>query len=176
MIKNISLNETRSGVIKILKAMGGNIVTENIKQNNGEITGDLLIKSSKLHNIKIPPDIIPNIIDEIPILTVAGILASGKFSVRNAKELRGKESDRISAICYNLKHLGLNVTEFEDGFECDGEINNPFPVFESFEDHRIAMSFGILSLLLLNGGKVNNFNSVAISNPDFIKQLKTISR
>jgi 3-phosphoshikimate 1-carboxyvinyltransferase len=72
--------------------------------------------------------------------------------------------------------LGLNVTEFEDGFEFDGEINNPFPVFESFEDHRIAMSFGILSLLLLNGGKVNNFNSVAISNPDFIKQLKTISR
>ena len=176
LIKNVSLNETRSGIITILKAMGGNIETENIKQNNGEITGDLLIKSSKLHNIEIPPDIIPNIIDEIPILTVAGILASGKFSVRNAKELRGKESDRISAICYNLKHLGLNVTEYEDGFECDGEINNPFPVFESFEDHRIAMSFGILSLLLLNGGKVNNFNSVSISNPDFIKQLKTISR
>jgi 3-phosphoshikimate 1-carboxyvinyltransferase len=176
LIKNVSLNETRSGIITILKAMGGNIETENIKQNNGEITGDLLIKSSKLHNIEIPPDIIPNIIDEIPVLTITGILASGKFSIRNAKELRGKESDRISAICYNLKHLGLNVTEFEDGFECDGEINNPFPVFESFEDHRIAMSFGILSLLLLNGGKVNNFSSVSISNPDFIKQLKTISR
>jgi 3-phosphoshikimate 1-carboxyvinyltransferase len=176
LIKNVSLNETRNGVITILKAMGGNIETDNIKQNNGEISGDLIIKTSMLHNIEIPSDIIPNIIDEIPILTIAGILASGKFSIRNAKELRGKESDRISAICFNLKHLGLNVTEFEDGFEFDGEINNPFPVFESFEDHRIAMSFGILSLLLLNGGKVNNFNSVAISNPDFIKQLKTISR
>jgi 3-phosphoshikimate 1-carboxyvinyltransferase len=176
VIKNVSLNETRNGIITILKAMGGNITSENIKQNNGETTGDLFIKTGSLHNIEIPSDIIPNIIDEIPILTIAGILAEGKFSVRNAKELRGKESDRINAICYNLKHLGLNVTEYEDGFEFDGEITNPFPVFESFEDHRIAMSFGILSLLLLNGGKVNNFNSVAISNPDFIKQLKTISR
>jgi 3-phosphoshikimate 1-carboxyvinyltransferase len=176
LIKNVSLNETRNGVIIILKAMGGNIETENIKQNNGELSGDLLIKTSKLHNIEIPSDIIPNIIDEIPILTMAGILATGKFSIRNAKELRGKESDRISAICYNLKHLGLNVTEFEDGFEFDGDITNPFPVFESFEDHRIAMSFAILSLLLHTGGKVDKFNSVAISNPDFMKQLKTISR
>jgi 3-phosphoshikimate 1-carboxyvinyltransferase len=175
LIKNVSLNETRNGFITILKSMGGNIATENIKQNNGEVSGDLLIKTSKLDNIEIPTDIIPNIIDEIPILTIAGILASGKFSIRNAKELRGKESDRISAICFNLKLLGLNVTEFEDGFEFDGDIHNHFPVFQSFEDHRIAMSFGILSLLLLNGGKVNNFNSVAISNPDFIKQLKTIS-
>lgn len=176
LIKNVSLNETRNGVITILKAMGGNITSENIKQNNGETTGDLLIKTSPLHNIEIPSDIIPNIIDEIPILTIAGILSEGRFSVRNAKELRGKESDRINAICYNLKHLGLNVTEYEDGFEFDGRITNPFPVFESFEDHRIAMSFGILSLLLLNGGKVDNFKSVAISNPDFIKQLKTITR
>jgi 3-phosphoshikimate 1-carboxyvinyltransferase len=176
IIKNVSLNETRSGIITILKAMGGNIDTDNIKRNAGEISGDLIIKTSKLKNIEIPPYIIPNIIDEIPLLAVAGILAEGKFSIRNAKELRGKESDRISAVCHNLKLLGLNVTEFDDGFEFDGEIKNPHPVFESFGDHRIAMSFGILSLLLFNGGKVNNFNSVTISNPDFIKQLKTISR
>jgi 3-phosphoshikimate 1-carboxyvinyltransferase len=176
LIKNISLNETRNGVVTILNAMGANIETKNIKQNNGELSGDLIIKSSKLHNIEIPSEIIPNIIDEIPILTIAGILASGKFSIRNAKELRGKESDRISAICSNLNHLGLRVIEFEDGFEFEGEITNPFPVFESFEDHRIAMSFGILSLLLPNGGKVDGFNSVSISNPDFIKQLKSISR
>ena len=175
LIKNVSLNETRNGVVTILKSMGGNIVTEDIKQNNGELSGSLLIKTSSLHNIEIPHDIIPNIIDEIPILTIAGILAAGKFSIRNAKELRGKESDRIIAICSNLKHLGLDVTEFEDGFEFDGNITNPFPVFESFEDHRIAMAFGILSLLLPNGGKVDGFNSVSISNPDFIKQLKTVT-
>jgi 3-phosphoshikimate 1-carboxyvinyltransferase len=176
LIKNVSLNETRNGVVTILKAMGANIETDNIRQNNGELSGDLIIKTSKLHNIEIPSGIIPNIIDEIPILTIAGILAEGKFSIRNAKELRGKESDRISALCCNLQHLGLNVTEFGDGFEFDGEITNPFPVFESFDDHRIAMSFAILSLLLPNGGKVDGFNSVSISNPDFIKQLKTITR
>jgi len=144
--------------------------------NSGEVSGDLVIRSSDLHNIEIPADIIPNIIDEIPVLAVTGILAEGKFSVRHAKELRGKESDRIKAVCFNLKHLGLTVTEFEDGFEFDGAINNQNPVFESFNDHRIAMSFGILSLLLFNGGKVNNFNAVSISNPDFISQLKIISR
>ena len=176
IIKNVSFNETRSGILKILKTMGGNIEIENIQHNSGEFSGDLLIRTSKLHNIEISPDLIPNIIDEIPILAVTGILASGKFSIRSAKELRGKESDRISAICFNLKLLGLNVIEFEDGFEFDGEIKNQFPVFQSFEDHRIAMSFSILSLLLFNGGKVDKFNSVSVSNPDFIKQLKTISR
>jgi 3-phosphoshikimate 1-carboxyvinyltransferase len=176
LIKNVSINETRIGIITILKSMGGNITAENIKHNSGEISGDLLIKTSSLKNIEIPKNIIPNIIDEIPILAVAGVIADGKFSIRNAKELRGKESDRISAVCYNLKLLGLNVTEFEDGFEFDGVIKNQYPVFDSFGDHRIAMSFGILSLLLSNGGKINNFNSVNISNPDFIKQLKTISR
>jgi 3-phosphoshikimate 1-carboxyvinyltransferase len=175
-IKNVSLNESRSGIVKILKEMGGNIETENLKENSGEVSGDLIIKTSSLHNIKIPADIIPNIIDEIPILAVAGILAEGKFSIRNAKELRGKESDRISAVCFNLKLLGLNVTEFDDGFEFDGDIMNKYPVFESFFDHRIAMAFSILCLFLVNGGKVNNFDSVIISNPDFINQLKTISR
>lgn len=173
---NVSLNESRTGIIKIFKIMGGNIEIENIKTNSGEVSGDLVIKSSPLQNVEIPADIIPNIIDEIPILAVAGILAEGKFSIRNAKELRGKESDRIKAVCFNLEHLGLNVTEFDDGFEVDGLIINQNPVFESFNDHRIAMAFGILSLLLFNGGKVNNFNSVSISNPDFIEQLKIISR
>jgi len=173
---NVSLNESRTGIIKIFKLMGGNIETENIKVNSGEVSGDLVIKSSNLHNIEIPANIIPNIIDEIPVLAVTGLLAEGKFSVRHATELRGKESDRIKSVCFNLKHLGLNVTEFEDGFEFDGDVINHYPVFESFNDHRIAMSFGILSLLLFNGGKVNNFNSVSISNPDFISQLKIISR
>jgi 3-phosphoshikimate 1-carboxyvinyltransferase len=175
-LTNVSLNESRTGIIKIFKMMGGNIETENINVNAGETSGDLVIKSSMLHNIEIPADIIPNIIDEIPVLAAVGVMADGKFSVRHAKELRGKESDRIKAVCFNLKLLGLDVTEFEDGFEFDGKTNNPNPVFESFNDHRIAMSFSILSLLLFTGGKVNNFDSVSISNPDFIEQLKIISR
>jgi 3-phosphoshikimate 1-carboxyvinyltransferase len=175
-INNVSLNETRIGILTILRSMGAKIETDDVRQSSGEVSGDLIIRSSRLQNINIAPEIIPNIIDEIPILAVIGILASGRFSIRNAKELRGKESDRIKAVCHNLKHLGLNVIEFDDGFEFDGTITNPFPVFESFDDHRIAMAFAILSLLLFNGGKVNKFNCVSISNPDFINQLKTISR
>ncbi len=173
-INHISLNETRTGVINLLEEMGANIQKENVRTVAGEPIGDILVESSVLKNIEIKGEIIPNIIDEIPILTVAGIFAEGGFSIYNAEELRGKESDRIESICKNLKTLGLDVEEYADGFGFGGKIKNYNPVFESFNDHRIAMSFGILSLLLKNGGSVNNFNCVNISNPDFLNQIKSV--
>ncbi len=176
MIKNVSMNKSRTGIISVLKKMGAKIDVQNEKIIAGEPLGDLLIQSSGLKNIEIEEEIIPNIIDEIPILTVAGIFAEGNFFIRNAEELRGKETDRIYSICYNLKVLGFKVEEFEDGFSFEGRITNNFPLFESFGDHRIAMSFGILSLLLLDGGKVNNFECVSISNPNFNKQINKIVR
>ena len=154
--------------------MGAEIKNESVKEMNGEIFGDLSIRSSRLKNIKMNEKIIPNIIDEIPILSVASIFAEGKFEIYNVSELRAKETDRINAICYNMKLLGLEVEEKNDGFSISGEIKNNSVVFESFWDHRIAMSFGILSLLLKNGGKVNNFECAAISNPDFLEQLSKI--
>jgi 3-phosphoshikimate 1-carboxyvinyltransferase len=155
--------------------MGGNIVTENQKLIAGEPFGDIVVRSSELTNINIPGELIPNIIDEIPVLSIAGILTDGEFKIKNASELRGKESDRITAVCQNLKILGLKVEEYEDGYQVSGQIKNDSPVFESFGDHRIAMSFGILSLLLKKGGKINNFDCVNISNPDFINQIKKIA-
>ncbi len=175
-IKNVSLNETRTGILQVLKEMGGNVGRENEREAAGEPLGDLIVRGSELKNIFIQEEIISNIIDEIPILSIAGIFAEGDFTIRNASELRGKETDRISAICYNLKLLGLQVEEYEDGFSFGGKINNGNPVFESFGDHRIAMAFGILSMLLHSGGKINNFDCVSISNPDFIKQIKNITR
>ena len=173
-VKNVSLNETRTGILKVLIAMGGKIEIDNIKQSSGEDYGDIIASSSELKNIVIDQKIIPNIIDEIPILSIAGIFADGKFEIKNASELRGKETDRIKSICHNLKNLGLFVEEYEDGFSCSGTISNFHPTFESFGDHRIAMAFGILSLLLKGGGKVDNFNCVNISNPNFLTQLKSI--
>lgn len=173
-IKDVSLNETRTGILTVLKKMGADIETGNERTIAGEALGDIIVKSSSLINIEIPVDIIPNIIDEIPILSIAGIFADGKFVIKNASELRGKETDRIHAIVHNLKILGLEVEESEDGFTCSGEIKNSTPVFESYGDHRIAMAFGVLSLILQSGGKVNNFDCAAISNPDFMKQLKNI--
>lgn len=175
-IKNVSLNETRTGIIYILRKMGAKIESENERTIAGEPLGDLIIYSSKLKNIEISKEIIPNIIDEIPILSIAGIFAEGFFTIKNAGELRGKETDRIKAVCHNLKSLGLLVEEYEDGFSFNGEIKNDPPVFESFSDHRIAMAFGILSLILQGEGKVNNFECVSISNPNFINQINRIVR
>ncbi|MFZ1519961.1 MAG: 3-phosphoshikimate 1-carboxyvinyltransferase [Ignavibacteriaceae bacterium] len=174
IIKNVSLNPTRTGFIDVLKRMGANIYFEDIKTSSNEEYGNLIVKSSSLKNIKIDSDIIPNIIDEIPILTIAGIFAEGEFVIENAKELRVKESDRIKSICYNLNLLGLRVEESEDGFKVSGIINNSKPVFESFGDHRIAMSFSILSMILEKGGEVNGFECVAISNPKFEEQINLI--
>lgn len=174
IIKNVSLNTTRTGFIDVLKKMGANISFEDIKTSSNEEYGNIIIKSSSLKNIRIDSQIIPNIIDEIPILTIAGIFAEGEFVIENAKELRVKESDRIKSICYNLNLLGLRVEESEDGFKVSGIINNSKPVFGSFGDHRIAMSFAILSMLLDNGGEVNGFECVAISNPKFEEQINSI--
>jgi 3-phosphoshikimate 1-carboxyvinyltransferase len=173
-IKDVSLNETRTGILTVLKRMGAKIENENERIISGEALGDIIVRSSALNNIEIPVEIIPNIIDEIPILSIAGIFAEGEFKIKNAAELRGKETDRINAVCHNLKILGLEVEEYEDGFAFSGKIKNYSPVFESFGDHRIAMAFAILSLILQGGGKVDNFECAGISNPDFINQLKQI--
>jgi 3-phosphoshikimate 1-carboxyvinyltransferase len=174
IIRNVSLNPSRTVFIDVLKKMGANIYYEKIKTSSNEEYGNVVVKSSSLRNIKISSDIIPNIIDEIPILTVSGIFADGDFVVENAKELRVKESDRIKSICSNLKLLGLNVEEKEDGFKVSGSIKKSKPVFESFGDHRIAMAFAILSLILDSGGEVNGFECVDISNPKFEEQVRTI--
>jgi 3-phosphoshikimate 1-carboxyvinyltransferase len=154
--------------------MGGNIEIKNEQIKNGEKRGDIIVKSSELKNIKIPSAIIPNIIDEIPILAIAGLFAQGNFEIRNAKELRQKESDRIKSVCENLRLLGVDLIEFEDGFEINGRPNKEKVTFESHDDHRIAMAFSVLSCIIEQGGEVNNFECVSISNPDFLNQLKEI--
>ncbi len=174
LIRDVSLNPTRTGFIEVLKKMGADISFENIRTSSNEEFGNVLVRSSSLKNITINSQIIPNIIDEIPALAIAGIFADGDFLIDNAKELRVKESDRIRSICLNFKHLGLNVEEKQDGFSVDGSIKNFNPIFESYGDHRIAMAFGILSMLLDQGGEVNGFECVDISNPRFEEQVRSI--
>ncbi|HRN26473.1 MAG: 3-phosphoshikimate 1-carboxyvinyltransferase [Ignavibacteriaceae bacterium] len=175
LIKNVSLNPTRTGFIDVLKKMGADISFKEIKISSNEEYGDVIVKSSSLKNIKIDSEIIPNIIDEIPILSIAGIFAEGSFEITNASELRIKESDRINSICSNLKLLGLIVDESDDGFCVKGEIRKSIPVFESFGDHRIAMTFAILSMILDNGGAVSGFECAGISNPMFEELIKLIT-
>ncbi len=173
IIKNVSLNPTRTAFIMVLQAMGGEISILNENFSSNEPYGDLLIRSSELKNVRIKKNEIPQLIDEIPILSIAGLFASGVFQIQSAKELRYKESDRIASLVLNFQKLGINIEENEDGFAFEGnqEIRNKNILFESFADHRIAMSFAILSSLLEGGGKINNFECVNISNPNFLNQL-----
>ncbi len=175
VIKNVSLNETRTGVIDILKQMGGIIEVENLIESKGEKVGDLRVFSSNLKNISIPETIIPNIIDEIPILAVAGAFAEGNFRITGAKELRVKESDRIKSLCQNFARAGLIVTELEDGFELDGKASIENIIFDSCGDHRIAMAFGVMSMLMENGSSVNEFECVGVSNPNFVEQINFLN-
>jgi 3-phosphoshikimate 1-carboxyvinyltransferase len=173
-IKDVSLNPTRIESLNVLKRMGGNVEIEERGVSNQEVYGDVLVRSSDLKNVKIEKGIISLIIDEIPALTIAGIFADGIFELRGATELRVKESDRIKAICNNLLKLGLDVEEYEDGFNISGNIKNSSALFNSFGDHRIAMAFAVLSSHLESGGKVEGFECASVSNPDFLKQLNSI--
>ncbi|RJP74275.1 MAG: 3-phosphoshikimate 1-carboxyvinyltransferase [Ignavibacteriales bacterium] len=174
-IKNVGLNPTRTGVMEVLKLMGAKFRIENKRQVMGEMIGDLVISNGSLTNVKIPAHLIPNIIDEVPILSVAGLFAEGKFEIEGAGELRFKETDRIKAICNNMKLLGLDVEESGDGFSISGQVKNKNVTFKSYDDHRIAMAFSILSILL-EGGTVEGFGCCNISNPDFLSQLNSIVR
>ncbi|MCH7826398.1 MAG: 3-phosphoshikimate 1-carboxyvinyltransferase [Bacteroidetes bacterium] len=174
LIKNISLNESRLGFINHLKKMGAKIDFENVNKDTIEPYGDLIVKSSSLKNVGISKEDIPNLIDEIPILSIAGLFAEGEFNLTNASELRHKESDRIKAVAYNLRRLKIDVDEKPDGFVFDDNLKVNTANFESFGDHRIAMSFAILSMLMKDGGSVEGFDCVKISNPNFVEQVKVI--
>ena len=175
LLKNVSLNQTRIAYLNVLKKMGADISIIQKEESFNEPIGDLIVKSSSLKNIEIPDGIVPAIIDEIPILAVAGIFAEGDFEIGNAKELRVKESDRINSICVNLKSAGLNIDEFDDGFSVNGNIKKGSKHFKSFGDHRIAMSFAVLSSLLDDDCIVEDFGCVSISNPEFLEQMNSIS-
>lgn len=175
IIRDVSLNPTRIECLNMLKQMGGKIQLEEKGVSNNEVYGNVLVQSSDLQNVKIERNIIPLIIDEIPALTIAGIFADGNFEIKGAAELRVKETDRIKAICNNLLKLGLDVEECEDGFNVSGKIKKSSGSFNSFGDHRIAMAFATLSSLLQDGGSVDGFECASVSNPDFLKQLNSIT-
>jgi len=169
IINNVGLNPTRNGLLKVLALMGADIEIKNVKNICNEESGDILVKSSNLNGVDIPEDIIPNIIDEIPILSIAAAFAEGTTNIKNAAELRVKESDRINAIAEGLKKLNINHEVFDDGLSITGttgfvEINEEI---NSFDDHRIAMSFLIAGIRSKNGIRVKNCKNIETSFPFF---------
>ncbi|MDB9786978.1 3-phosphoshikimate 1-carboxyvinyltransferase, partial [Bacteriovoracaceae bacterium] len=168
-IENISLNETRVGFLKVLEKMGAK-VSKIFTKDSGEKIGNIEISTGNLHGLKIEKNEIPDLIDEIPIFAICCVYASGESSVSGAQELRIKETDRISAICTNLNSLGVDVTEFEDGFKIQGGQLDGGRV-DSFGDHRIAMAFAIGALAAKKPIEIINAECVDISYPTFFEEL-----
>lgn len=176
-ICNIGVNPTRTGIIEALQQMGANIKLENLRTIGGEIIADIIVTASQLKGVKIEGEIIPRIIDEIPVLAVAMAVAEGESEVREAGELRIKETDRIAAICSELGKLGVAITELEDGFRIKGKEQQLQAVrVESYGDHRIAMSLAVAALIAEGETTIGNAGAVNISFPSFWDTLEKISR
>lgn len=176
LIKNVGVNPTRTGILTVLRQMGGNIREENKRTVCGEEVADLYVTSSDLHGVSVSGEMIPALIDEIPILAVAAAKAEGTTVVKDAKELRVKETDRIKAICHMLKTAGIPYEEAEDGFSVTGTEHIKGGVFESYGDHRMAMSEQILSLLSEEEFVIKERDCVNISFPDFWELLEQATK
>jgi 3-phosphoshikimate 1-carboxyvinyltransferase len=170
-ISNVGLNSSRKEILSVLQSIGCNIVIENQRVVSGEEMGDLVVQSSKLHgDLQIQGATVAALIDEIPALAIAALFTEGTFTLHDAKELRAKETDRITALVTNLHALGAEVEEFEDGFSFAGKQHLHGTTLASYGDHRIAMALGVVGLQL-EGITIQNAGCVDISFPDFWKQI-----
>ena len=173
LIDNVGLNSTRTGILAVLVRMGARLREIEVV-NEGEPSGVIEITGAKLTGTVIEGDEVPNVIDEIPILAVAAALAEGKTIIRGAKELRVKETDRIAAIATNLRAMGVEVVEYDDGMEITGGAKLRGAKLDSFGDHRIAMAFAIAGLFADGETIIDRVECVATSYPNFEETLRLV--
>ncbi|MDR2191677.1 MAG: 3-phosphoshikimate 1-carboxyvinyltransferase [Endomicrobium sp.] len=177
-IKNVNVNPTRDGFIEVLQKMGADISINNVKEVSGEPVADIAVKYSKLKSLNLDAQIIPRMIDEIPIFALIASKAQGVSKVSGAGELRVKESDRIAAIVSQFSKIGVEIKEFEDGFEINGrgDFAPKAAEVESYKDHRIAMTLAVASLISQGETTINDAECVNISFPNFYELLKSASK
>jgi 3-phosphoshikimate 1-carboxyvinyltransferase len=173
-LKNVGLNETRTGIIDVLINMGANISITNQQITSGEQSGDIHIIYAPLTATDISGDIIPRLIDEVPIIALLATQAEGRTIIKDAKELRVKETDRIEAVVDVLSTLGANIQETEDGMIIEGRTPLNGGEISSYNDHRIAMMGAIASLITSNDIKLDDDASIAVSYPNFFEDLQRI--
>lgn len=166
-LENVGMNPTRTGMIEVLLAMGANISVRNERMEGGEPVADLIASSSKLESTDISGDLIPRVLDEIPIIALAASHAKGTTTVRDAQELRVKESDRIKATVSGLSKLGANIRETTDGMQITGPNDLLGAEVESYGDHRIAMTNAIAGLLAKGDTIVKDAEVASVSYPSF---------
>ena len=174
-IENVGVNPTRTGVLEALEQMGADITLENQRQVAGEPVADLRVRHSKLKACTIAGDLVPRLIDEIPILAVAATFAEGTTVIRDAEELRVKESDRITITATQLNLMGASITELPDGMEIVGGKVLKGAEVDSHTDHRIAMSLAIAALNATGTTTIHRAEAAAISYPDFTATLQQVT-
>lgn len=166
-LPNVGLNPSRTGLLAVLKQMGANIQITEHKTSEVEPIGNLTVERTPLHGVVIRGRQIPNIIDEIPVIAVAGAFAKGTTILRDATELRYKECDRIHATVTNLRKLGAEIEEFKDGFAITGMVPLRGTTVSSYDDHRIAMAMGVASLGAYGTTTIQNAHATSVSFPEF---------
>lgn len=168
IIKNVGLNPTRTGILDVVKMMGGNVEVLDKKLVSNEEVGDLRVKTSDLHACEISGSLIPRLIDELPVIAVLATQAEGTTIIKDAQDLRNKESDRIAAVVKELRKIGADIEETADGFIINGKkaLKGDCEI-ETYHDHRLAMSMYVASLIAEKPVKINEFQWVDISFPEF---------
>lgn len=174
LIRDVGLNPTRTGIIDILHRMGANLEVKDEEIISEEPRGNILVRSSELRAIRISGEIIPRLIDEIPIITVAATQAQGITEIRGARELRIKESDRIATISSELKKLGAKIQELPDGMIIEGPTKLKGTTVKSYGDHRVAMAMAIAGLVAEGKVIIEDTACIETSFPGFEKILASI--
>ncbi len=175
LIENVGINPTRDGILRVARAMGGNIELVNERTAGGEPVADLLVRSSALHGTIVEGDIIPTLIDELPMIAVMAACAEGETIIRDAAELKVKESDRIATMTEGLRAMGADVTPTEDGMIICGGKPLHGAIVNSFLDHRVAMSLAIAALIAQGETEIIDAECVNISYPTFYEDLAKLS-
>ncbi len=175
-IKDVGLNPTRTGILDVLREMGAQLALQNAREVTGEPRGDVTIQASELRAVQIGGALIPRVIDELPIVAICATQAHGVTVIRDAQELRVKETDRIRAVTENLKRMGAQIEELPDGWVIPGPQLLRGAVIDSCGDHRIAMAFSIAGLIAQGETVIEGAQWVDISYPGFYDDLEQVTR
>lgn len=171
VLKNVGLNPTRTGILDVLSQMGANLSIDNIRNEEFEPFGDITVETSQLRGIEIGGTLIPRLIDEIPIIALLATQAEGITVIKDAEELKVKETNRIDTVVNELKKLGANIEATEDGMIVRGKMPLQGNVVNSYGDHRIGMMLGIAACIADGEVIIENSEAVSVSYPNFFQQL-----
>lgn len=174
LIKNTGINATRAGILKVCEDMGANITLLNERTEGGEAIADILVRTSKLHGTTISGDIIPTLIDEIPIIAIMAAAAEGTTIIKDAAELKVKETNRIETVVDNLKAMGCDIIATDDGMIIHGGKTLHGTTIHTLLDHRIAMAFSIAALIAEDTTRILDSKCVDVSYPTFYDSFENL--